>query len=85
MELPLKEHNFSGNGPSLVLHFLSRIVKEANIHDMSEAQAFIALPSFLEGFYLSEYDDAISFATQKNVRISSRPDMYQHLLQRYAQ
>lgn len=50
MYFSFKKHKFSGNDPTIVLDFLSRFVQEVNIQEMSKAQSFITLPSFLEGF-----------------------------------
>lgn len=41
MYLTLKDHRFSGEDPILVLEFLARYVRESNIQEMTEAQAFI--------------------------------------------
>lgn len=50
MDLPLKDHFFYGEYRIRVLEFLARLGREANIHKMYEAQAFISLPSCLTAF-----------------------------------
>ena len=49
MDTSLQRHRFSGGDPVLILEFLRRFVQEADILGMSEAQAFLALPKFLDG------------------------------------
>lgn len=44
----MKNHNFDGNNPIKILDFLIRLVNEADILKMSEGQAFVALPKFLD-------------------------------------
>lgn len=39
----------------MTIDFLARFVREANIQEMSEAQGFTALPTFLTGFSKNQY------------------------------
>lgn len=66
MELKLFEHHFSGDDPILVMYFLTRFVPEANIQAMSEAQAFIALPSLLKEFGRCQYQVELRWSRRKN-------------------
>lgn len=49
MALAQSNHYFRGEDPILVLDFLAQFVSEADIVGMSEGQAHIALPYFLQG------------------------------------
>lgn len=84
MELTLKDHRFSGEDPIRVLDFLARYVKEANIQAMSEAQAFIALPSFLIGFAKSQYEAGVQLTSPDEGGVTSWPEAVQYLLRNYA-
>ena len=44
LELTLKDEAFDGSDPIRVLFFLNAFVTEADVMEMTEAQAFIALP-----------------------------------------
>ena len=48
MKLTMSKHKFDGNDPIRVFDFLSRFVNESEMLNMSEAQAFVALPMFLK-------------------------------------
>jgi len=84
MEIRLSQHHFSGKDPIMVLDFLSRFVREAEIQEMSEAQALLALPSFLNGFAKSQYEAAERVNPQDG-GIGSWPEAVQYLLRNYAQ
>ena len=43
----MNQHTFDGSDPIKIFDFLTRFVNEADILAMSEAQVFIALPTFL--------------------------------------
>ena len=47
LNLTIKEHKFDGSDPIKIFDLLTRFVNEADMLAMSEAQAFIALPTFL--------------------------------------
>lgn len=51
---------------------------------MSEAQAFITFPSFLECFSLSRYESEVGVATRKDGFESSWRNIIQYLLRSYA-
>jgi len=84
MELKLKEHHFSGNDPIMVIDFLTRLVREANIQGFSEAQMFLALPAFLEGKALSHYESGIEFVPPEEGGVSCWPEAVQYFLRSYA-
>lgn len=44
LKLALKNHTFDGTGRIRIFDFIARFVNEANKLNISEAQAFIALP-----------------------------------------
>ena len=49
MEITMKEAMFSGEDPILVLEFLAKYCKEADLLEMTEAQAYVVLPYLLKG------------------------------------
>ena len=85
MDIKLKQHHFTGEDPIMVLDFLARFVREANIQEMSEAQAFLALPHFLDGFAKSQYEAGVELVKPRLGGVSSWPESVQYLLRNYAQ
>lgn len=55
----------------MVIKFLTRFVRIADIQGMSEAQAFIAYPSFLKGFSKSQYEAGAEMVFPEEGGISS--------------
>lgn len=47
--ISLRYHDFSGEYPILVLKFLAQFMSGAYILEISEGQAYVALPFFLRG------------------------------------
>lgn len=43
------KHHFSGEGPVMVVDFVTGSVREANIREICEAQVFVDLLSLLKG------------------------------------
>lgn len=80
MELILAEHNFSGENSMILTDFLTRFVREADIQEVSEAQAFVALQSFFKGYARSKYEAGVEMASAEKGGVSSRPEAVQHLL-----
>lgn len=85
MALKLSGHNFSGEDLIMVVYFLTRLVREGNIQEMSEAQAIAALPSFLDGFAKSQYETGAETVFPEEGGISSWPEAVQYRLRNYAQ
>lgn len=56
MEISIKRHLFIAENPIRFLDFLARFTRETYIQEMSEAQAFVTIPSCLQGFAFSRYD-----------------------------
>lgn len=56
MKLKLSEHHLPGDDPITAVSFLTRLIKEANFHEMSKVKAFIALQFSLEGFTKNKYE-----------------------------
>ncbi len=52
LDFTLSKHVFDSSDPISVLTFLTRFVRDANILEISKAQAYLALPYFLRGFSL---------------------------------
>lgn len=67
----------------MVLEFLWRFVCEANIQTMTEAQALIALASFLTGF--CRYQAEVKQVSSENGGVTRRPEAERYLLLSYAQ
>ena len=76
MEVTLKDRKFDGVDKIKVLSFLSRFVREADLLGMSEAQAVLAIPSFLKGNASIRYEAANNVGTW--------PDTVQYFLLSYA-
>lgn len=49
LDFTFKEHKFSGAEPILVFDFLTRIVEEADMLNISEGQLFVLLPHLQTG------------------------------------
>ena len=79
----MKDHSFDGNDPIRVLDFLARMVTEADMLDMSEAQAFVALPCFLKGTVRTQYDSNLTGGSGLG-GVSCWPEAVQYLLRTYA-
>jgi len=56
LDIKLNQQHFSGDDPILILDFLARFVREANINEPRSSQPHLALPSFLQGFARSQYE-----------------------------
>ena len=76
LEVTLKDRKFDGVDKIKVLSFLAKYVNEADLLGMSEAQAVLALPTFLKGNAAMRYEAANSVGTW--------PETVQYLLLNYA-
>ena len=85
MDLKMKAHHFDGNDPIRVLDFLARLKREFNIQEMSEAQAFVELPSFFDGYGKSQYEAGVERTLPEEGGVESWPEAVQYLLRNYAQ
>lgn len=65
MALKLSDHHFLGEHPIMVIDFLTRFAREANIQEISKAQALVALPSLPKGFAKNQYDAGAEMVCQK--------------------
>ena len=82
LDITVAEYKFSGPDPILVFDFLARFVEECDTQDMSEGQAFVALPRYLVKTAAIQYR-----AMQNGARsggISCWPEAVQYLLGTYA-
>lgn len=68
----------------MTVDLLTRFVSEANIQEMSEAQALVALPSFLKGFDKSKNEDEAETVSTKEGGISSRLEAVKYLLRNHS-
>ena len=76
LEVTLKDRKFDGADKIKVLSFFAKYVSEADLLGMSEAQAVLALPSFLKGNAAMRYEAANSVGTW--------PETVQYFLLNYA-
>ncbi len=51
---------------------------------MSEAQAYLALPHFLRGFALNQFESMWDMSTSENGGVTCWPEAVQYLLRSYA-
>lgn len=65
MKRLLGRQYFNGEDPIMVLDFLAPFTCEEGIQDMTEAQAFAALPLFLKRFAFSRYDAMVGWCRQR--------------------
>lgn len=63
-------HPFSGENPIMVFDFLTRFVSKANIQEMSDALALIALSSFLKRFAKSQYEAGVEMVSLEEGGVS---------------
>ena len=83
LNLTLKNHTFDGNDPIKIFDFLSRFVNEADMLNMSEAQAFIALPIFLADPAETQFRTNLSGASRHG-GVTCWTEAIQYLLRTYA-
>lgn len=84
MDIKLSAHHFSGEDPIMVLDFLARFTREANIQEMSEAQAFLTLPSFLSGMARLQFEAGTELEDADGEGVTCWPEAVQYLLRNYA-
>jgi len=83
LNLTMKKHTFDGSDPIKIFDFLTRFVNEADMLAMSEAQAFIALPSFLADPAETQFRTNLSGGSRKG-GVTCWPEAIQYLLRTYA-
>ncbi len=54
--LTVRAHTFNGEDPIIVLDFLRRFMVQSATLGINETQAYIAVPYFLRGFALEQYE-----------------------------
>ena len=84
MGLTMLPHRFTGEEPILVLDFLRRFFGEAEQLAMSEDQAYIALPFFLEGEAKIHYEAVLDTISEGEGGVTCWPEAVQYLLRSYA-
>ena len=62
LTLTLKSLAFDGDDPIMIFDFLTRFVNEADMLNMSEAQAFVARPAFLKSDAEDQFKENLSGA-----------------------
>lgn len=85
MLLKLNNHRFSGNDLITVRYFLSRFVLGADMQGISETQFIILLPSFFQGFVLSQLVAEAKPTAPEEKAVSCWSDATLYLLRNYAQ
>ena len=84
LELSFKDSTFNGTDPVTVLSFLADVVIECDILEMSEAQAYLALPFLLTGSAKVQFRAARSVGRSTEGGVSCWPEAVQYLLRKYA-
>lgn len=79
MVLELQSHHFFGDYPIMVIDFLTKFVREANIQERSETQAFVAVPSFLKRFSKTQYEADVEMGFLEEEGVSSWPEAVRQL------
>lgn len=78
----VSESKFSGQDPILLFAFLTRFTEEADLNGLTEAQALVALPRFLEGSASLDFQTAQS--SGRTGGVNSWPEAVSFLLTTYA-
>ena len=68
----------------MVFYFLSSFVKECDILEMSEAQAYIAVAFFLEGLAADQFESIRDSLDSNEGGVKCWPETLQYLLRSYA-
>ena len=76
------DFKFDGSDPILVFAFLTRLTEEANLNNLTEAQAFALLPRYLKGTAQLQFQAVRSGSRTSGVRCW--PEAIQYLLTTYA-
>ena len=84
LDVKLKRYHFDGEDPIRIIIFLRRFVEEAENHLMSEAQAFLAFPDFLEGVALSQFEAIADSVDPYNGGVTCWPEAVDFLLRSFA-
>lgn len=84
MNVTMLKQKFSGEDPILVLDFLARFVQEADVLEMSEAQAYVALPYFLSGMAEDQYNSVRGSSRASEGGVTCWPEAVHYLLRSYA-
>lgn len=85
MDLKKKYIYFLTKDPILVLDFLTRFVRKENIQEVSVAQAFDAIPSFLTEISLIDLERELEKASPEERGMTSWPETVKHLLPDHSQ
>ena len=84
MAYSLEEHLFTGEKPILILDFLARFCDEADTLEMSEAQAYVALPYFLKSTAKDAFKATKNTSRGEDGGVTCWPEAVQYLLRSYA-
>lgn len=81
LDITVKEHHFDGTDPITLFQFLINFVTEADKRNISGAQVYLALPTYLDRRAKSQFT-----SMQNNIRdgeITCRPEAIQFLSRSY--
>lgn len=67
----------------MVVGFLTRFIREADIQKVSEVLAFVALPSFLEEYARSWYETGAGLVSPEKIGVSGWPEAVHYLLRNH--
>lgn len=84
MKIILHCHNFNRDSPIKDLDFLAYFTEKDNIQDMLEAQAFLTLHWFLDGFVLIQFDQMVGMTRSWGEETMCRSETLKYLLIDYA-
>lgn len=59
ISFPILKHHFLGADSIIILDFIAHFLQDSNIQEISETQAFVALPSFLKDLTQTEFYSVI--------------------------
>lgn len=69
MDLKLMENQFLVEDPIIITAFLARFICEANIQEISEAQAIFEIPIFLNGFTKSQSETGVDIVALEDSEV----------------
>lgn len=84
VNLKMRQHQFSVEDKNMSIGFLALFVRETNTWQMSDAQLFVALPTFVAKFAKIQHSVGVKIVAQKEGALSSWPKAQQFHPRDYA-
>lgn len=84
LKLALRDHIFSPKDPILIRSFLPEFVSEYDTLELSERQAFSALPQCLRGSAKEQFEAVRTIASSGDGGVTTFPEAVQYSLRTYA-